>query len=236
MPMQRRLFRIERMNPIATPAAVGAGDSPAGDQHQEILAELKALRERIEHRPERDASAVAPAAIQALREETGRIRRVLDCTRQEIAALRAGAFSGPGSPRVTRELDAVAEGSERAARQILDAAEHIEDAAGTLAAISKRKQQQEIAQNIQDQVIRIVEACNFQDLGGQRISKVLATLAFVEERIARMMEIWGSDAAATDRPAAGGAPSKVELMQGPRLDGDPGHATQADIDTLFAVG
>ena len=44
---------------------------------------------------------------------------------------------------------------------------------------------------MQERVIKIFEACNFQDLTGQRITKVVATLKFIETHIVRMMEIWG---------------------------------------------
>ena len=83
-------------------------------------------------------------------------------------------------------------------------------------------------------MIRIFEACNFQDLAGQRIAKVMATLKFVEERIARMMEIWGGIEAFKDLSAAAaeGDPATV-LLNGPKLDGDPGHASQDDIDAMF---
>ena len=103
-------------------------------------------------------------------------------------ALRVGTFEG-GPGRVTRELDAVAEAPNA---QIITAAEDIEDAADTLAACLKQRQQKALAHDIQDHVIRIFEACNFQDLSGQRINKVMATLTFVEERVARMVAIWSS--------------------------------------------
>jgi chemotaxis protein CheZ len=83
--------------------------------------------------------------------------------------------------------------------------------------------------------VRIFEACNFQDLTGQRISKVLETLQFVEDSVGRMMEIWGgrevvkgyAGAILTER-------SDKKLVSGPKLDGEPGHASQQEIDALFA--
>ena len=246
MPAQRKVFRIEQMSPIATPAAAGGGEAPAGRQDRDILTELKALRELMERRGGIDPNADKTSdTLAKLREETEGIRRVLDRTRQEIAALHAGTARGIGYPRAARELDAIAENAERATQQILDAAEEIEDAASTLAASVKRKQAQALAQDIHDHVIRIFEACNFQDLSGQRIAKVVATLAFVEEHVARMMEIWGTDAVVREAAAATCAlpelafrretGARTEAMRGPRLDEDPDHASQDDIDKLFAT-
>jgi len=38
--------------------------------------------------------------------------------------------------------------------------------------------------------VQIFEACNFQDLTGQRVAHVMATLKFVEEHVARLLTIW----------------------------------------------
>jgi chemotaxis protein CheZ len=69
-------------------------------------------------------------------------------------------------------------------------------------------------------VIRIFDACNFQDLAGQSIAKVLATLKFIEDRIARMMDIWGGIDAFKDYTAAalaaraGAAPRRPPAARG----------------------
>jgi chemotaxis regulatin CheY-phosphate phosphatase CheZ len=39
-------------------------------------------------------------------------------------------------------------------------------------------------------VVKIFEACNFQDLTGQRITKVVRALSFIEERVEAMMGVW----------------------------------------------
>jgi chemotaxis protein CheZ len=92
-----------------------------------------------------------------------------------------------------------------------------------------------MASDIQDHVIKIFESCNFQDLTGQRITKVVSTLKFIETHIIRMMEIWGGidafkDYAPTARSERDG---DAKLLNGPKLDDDPGHASQDDIDALF---
>src|SRR6266699_576243 len=146
MPVQRKVFRIEQMHPIARPAAVVAGGAVAGPHQQDILAELKALRDLIERRTAggrvTDDGAGEPNGLRQLRDNTDMIYRALCRTKQEVAALYAGAFSAAGQPRATRELDAVVDGTEGATRQILAAAEDIEEAANTLSASLKRAQEQ----------------------------------------------------------------------------------------------
>jgi chemotaxis protein CheZ len=240
MPVRRKVFRIEEMlGGDAHSSDVAA--EPAPGQH--ILAELAALRSLIERQPDAASGTAGDASgrveidgLRQLRSETDSIHRAISRTKREIAALHVHGLNAPDSGRVARELDAVVGGTERAIQQILAAAEDIDEAANTLSAALKQTQEQALAQDIRDQVIRIFEACNFQDLAGQRISKVLATLRFIEERIARMMEIWGGIEAFQDYTTAALAERRQEsvLLNGPKLEGDPGHASQADIDAIFS--
>jgi chemotaxis protein CheZ len=137
--------------------------------------------------------------------------------------------------RVTCELGAVVGGTEQATQIILEAAEEIDQNASNLAAAIKNEAQQGLAQDIQDRVVKIFEACNFQDLTGQRITKVVSTLRFIEQHIVRMIEIWGGiDALREFQPEAiAERQGDAKLLNGPRLDDDAGHASQNDIDALF---
>lgn len=85
---------------------------------------------------------------------------------------------------------------------------------------------------MQDHVVRIYEACNFQDLAGQRIGKVITMLIMLEERLVAMIQRHGG-VSATPTQALRPSPPTV-LINGPRLDGAAGHASQLDIDTMFA--
>jgi chemotaxis protein CheZ len=88
-----------------------------------------------------------------------------------------------------------------------------------------------LAQDVQDHVVRIYEACNFQDLAGQRIGKVITTLIMVEERLIAMIARYSGTG---NQPAEATKPSSETLVNGPRLDGATGHASQRDIDAMFA--
>ena len=142
--------------------------------------------------------------------------------------LHAGA-SGHGGPRAVRELDAVVDGTERAAHQIMDAAETIAKAAKSLT--TSQTNDGALTREIRDNVQRIFEACNFQDLSGQRIAKVMAMLQFIDESIGRMMEIWGG--AEAFKHYSGTVGNEPDLLHGPKLAGDIGHVTQDDIDAIL---
>ncbi|HWF95410.1 MAG TPA: chemotaxis protein [Xanthobacteraceae bacterium] len=256
MPVRQKTYRIERETPGGEPrSAVSAYAAPGGAisvlQHQEVLNELRALRDLIEQRtpaapPGADSESesaprdhksdqITVGDLNKLKSETDSIHRAIRRTMQELASLHFGAFDADRG-RASRELDAVVDSTERATQQILDAAESIDEAADTLSAALKQEQERALASDIRDQVVRIFEACNFQDLSGQRIAKVLATLTFVEDRVARMLEIWGGRAALEDYAAAANGEPNVEskLASGPKLDGDSGHVSQQEIDAMFA--
>jgi chemotaxis protein CheZ len=235
--MQRRkIFRIEATS--GAPHAGAAGNSHAS--HHEIMAELKALRAIIEPQeaiqPVLDACRTQIAEAHKFRAELDLISTAIARTKTEIATLHVTGFEGPEMTRVTDELDAVVDGTELATQRILAAAEVIDQSANTLSASVRSGQDQMLAADIQEQVIQVFEACNFQDIAGQRIGKVVATLKFIETHIARMVEIWGGlDAFAEVTPAAMAARAGSKgLLGGPRLAGDPGHADQDEIDALFA--
>jgi chemotaxis protein CheZ len=238
MTRRRKVFRIEEMRSRRERADASATLVP----QQRILAELAALRRLMEHRSV-GTSRHDPVTeggdeikgLRRLRSETDGIQRAIDRTKREIAALHANALNAPATGCAARELGAVISGGERAIQQILAAAEEIDEAANTLSAALKQEQERALAHDIRDQVVRIFEASNFQDLASQRIGKVLSTLEFIGTRISRMIEIWGGIEAFRDHTAAAqsdlrhGSPP----LSGPMLDGDPGHASQAEVDVLF---
>jgi chemotaxis protein CheZ len=203
MPIQRKVFRVEQTS--STDTSTSSSDTV-----------------------ERRTFRIQSSSLRQLQHEVDAIHTAIARTKQEIAMLHAGA-SGPGAPRAARELDAVVDGTERAAHQIMDAAETIANAAKSLTA--PEGEDDGLTQQIRDNVLRIFEACNFQDLSGQRIAKVLAMLQFIDASIARMMEIWGG--AEAFKSYAGTAGSEPGLLQGPKLADDSGHVTQADIDAIL---
>src|SRR6266404_2893497 len=120
-------------------------------------------------------------------------------------------------------------------QQILEAAEAIDNAATALSKVTSPDQQKLLSEEIQERVVSIFEACNFQDLTGQRINKVMTTVKFIENHITVMMDIWGGiDAIKAHVPAIiDTREGDHRLLNGPKAAGDVGHASQDDIDALF---
>jgi chemotaxis protein CheZ len=131
--------------------------------------------------------------------------------------------------RAAGELGAAIEGMEKATQKILASAEVIDDCARALAAALSDDYHHGLAEDVQDRVVGIYEACNFQDLAGQRIGKVITLLIMIEERLAAMIARNSAQPGEATRPAP-----RTGLINGPRLDGADGHASQHDIDAMFA--
>ena len=137
--------------------------------------------------------------------------------------------------KVSGELGAVVGGTEEATQQILEAAESIDQAATAMTKVNSPDQQKLLSEEIQERVVSIFEACNFQDLTGQRIKKVMTTMKFIESHITVMMDIWGGIDAIKSHapPIADAREGDDRLLNGPKLADDIGHASQDDIDALF---
>src|SRR5437667_6539061 len=255
MPVHRRRFRIEEafVGDMPMPAV---SDGHVGPMHHEIMAELRAIRAQMaaavrSGAPETTEALIARevAESQALLEtyraqieqceklkvELDLIHDAISRTKREIAVLHGKSFDGQEMAKVNGELGAVVGGTEHATQQILEATEAIDQAATALSKNVTPDQQRMLSEEIQERVISIFEACNFQDLTGQRISKVMNTMKFIEHHINAMMDIWGGvDAIKAHVPKQVDTRDEDDkLLNGPKLDGDAGHASQDDIDALF---
>jgi chemotaxis protein CheZ len=220
--VQRKVFRVEKMFAGRRAAA------PAVDAEQRhALDEIKALRAPATRR-----DGLPDASVQSLQRELARIHEAIAHDKRELAAL-VGDRNERRMARAAGELGAAVEGMEKATEKILKSTETIDDGAKALAATLKTDYERGLAQDIQDHVVKIYEACNFQDLAGQRIGNVIRTLNMLEDQVAGMLERCSTLARPGDSAAAARSSCERGLLNGPRLDGDCGHASQRDVDAMF---
>lgn len=236
MPEQRKVFRIEELMGAAPSDDLSGTNTTI--PNAEIMAELKVLRAEIARlgnngSQSESAMQIPVSEARKLKIELDVIGEAIKQTKEEIITLQDQGFDNSRITRVTSELEAVVDGTEQATNQILKAAEHIDEAARNLFAMLKNNHEKDLAQDIQDRVTGIFEACNFQDLTGQRVSKVVATLNMVEDHLARMTEIWTVIERFNSEAVESAAGDSHELLSGPKLGGDAGHTSQEDIDKLF---
>ena len=250
MTRQMSVFSIERARNLPG-GGVESDDLSALDRHREVMEALAAiqagLRGDAKDVPEAPAEATVPEQfvadykagmeqVAALKHELIGIEEAIEETKKELASLHQNKLAGEPFNGVTDELDEVVKGTERATDAILESVEIIETDARNLGAALSREGDRNMAYEIQEQTTKIFEACNFQDLTGQRITKVVNTLRYVEERVLKMIDIWGGMDAFKDIPAAAmpNPAGPCEMSHGPGdNEGDDERASQDDIDALF---
>jgi chemotaxis protein CheZ len=162
------------------------------------------------------------AALLAEVEELG---RMIAAARVEITALRVDDITDRDIPAVTDELDAIVAHTAVATESILESCETLDRIAAELSGGT--------AATLQDATTRIYEACGFQDITGQRITKVVTTLKSIDAKVAGIIAAFGARrVAASSLSPAPPVPIMPELLHGPQL---PANAMdQTDIDKLLA--
>lgn len=171
-----------------------------------------------------------------LRGEFQKIADHIDQAKLEIASLIHIEGEEQPSPQnighATDQLDAVVKATEEATNTIMDSADKIQQAVDNNEADAK--------DIISNAVADIYLACNFQDITGQRITKVLTTLNYIDTKVRTIMQLFGQVSAEdAEKVAALRAeePHKdkrpdAELLNGPQMSKDA--PNQDDIDALFA--
>lgn len=161
------------------------------------------------------------------------LARYINTARAEIAELRPDDINSEHLPAATDELSAIVGATELATHQIFEAVEGIE-------ALTE-KMAPEVAEQVSAAVTSVFEACGFQDITGQRITKVVTALQKIESKVDALLNAFGDDIRRDGAPrqsekktrTPNGAPARPDehLLNGPQL---PENAiSQDDIDALF---
>ena len=143
--------------------------------------------------------------------------------KSDISRAQPNEIKSKRIPRAGKELSAIVQSTEGATHAIMEAAEEIMAAGSASGGGDSRAP-------IEDACMRIFEACSFQDVTGQRISKVVNTLTFIDERLDTLLEAYGgvTDSVPESKDRAD------PLLSGPQLEGEG--ITQDDVDSMFDKG
>lgn len=203
------------------------------DQRARVIAlnDVRKLMREVKDSVKKEAEGEGPrddAHIRILREELREMAAYMHQTRREIAALRPVDAGANRIMAAQGELEGIVSATERATSDILNGVERIQALAMKL---PKDGEVGKIAEDIQNQVTEVLTACSFQDITGQRTTKVVNTLRYIEQRVNSMIGIWGVDETTPSLPANPlDTRPDAHLMNGPAMDGGP---SQDDVDALF---
>lgn len=155
--------------------------------------------------------------------------------REEIAPMVPHDGKQTRFDSMADQLDAIVSATETATHSILERAEGIEEIAEDLRGCDDTAARDTLCDKLNAQSQSLIEACTFQDITGQRVTKIVRSMKFVEERVNAMVAIWGPDEIKRMTNEIGNA-GEVEddevTLHGPSLTPDDG-ISQEEIDKLF---
>lgn len=183
-----------------------------------VNSQLQTLETFIARRFDEISMEINATAQQVDMAEDGITRRFSEV----LEILSAINYSGDGSSAANTgvELEAVIEDTEKAANNILDAADRIVDYVSDDHDWDDEKTREDLRTRVQNDIQEILMACTFQDLTGQRIRNTLNNLHNIEQRLSSTFEKLGIEIEPNQNKVA----KSVEKASG-----------QADVDALFAA-
>lgn len=149
-------------------------------------------------------------------------------TRGEVAALRSSVGSPVILSQASDELEEIVHETAKATNSIMSVAEDIEDLA--------RQADDAVATALQNAATRIYEACAFQDITGQRITKIVRAVQHIDQKIRLLAGLCGMEAVPEGSEALNAADTRKgdeRLLNGPQLAVSA--QSQDEIDRLFGA-
>lgn len=205
----------------------------------ELTARLSELQAQSSSPSRGDVAEVVAEMLQTLEGDLSEVNlkvyseleglaKYIMAAKREIAALRPDEITSEHLPKATDELDAIVGSTEEATNGILQAMELVEGLTGQMPPA--------VAEQVTNAVTQVYEACNFQDITGQRITKIVKTLKHIEDRVEALVAVFGDEIHKHREAHPGEAPpQKVtdeKLLNGPQLPDEA--SKQADVDALLA--
>ncbi|PCI42504.1 MAG: hypothetical protein COB46_00530 [Rhodospirillaceae bacterium] len=167
-----------------------------------------------------------------LRHELSGLLTYITRVRQEIASISRPADEEHHFNSMADQLDAVIKATDDASNTIMNCAEKNDEAVRALKKSIKDPAQLALLDQVTNNSMDIIQACSFQDLTSQRVTKVARSITYVEDRVAALAEVWGKEE--LDKVEVEGTHKSEDekLLNGPALD--PSQSIDQDaIDALF---
>lgn len=175
-----------------------------------------------------------PSIDVSVRDDLEDLASYIHDTKREIMNLSPEEISDDHLPTASIELDAIVNATEKATNAIMEATEQIEKVGEEVGG--------EIAEKILEATTQIYEACGFQDITGQRITKVVSAMQEIEGKVDELIGVFGDgdENAREERRRAREemreqnrqeAIADGELLEGPQMP--EAAVSQDDIDSLF---
>lgn len=168
-----------------------------------------------------------------LKKELSGLFLYIQRVRQEIAAISRPADEEVGFESMGDQLDAIVTATEEATNTIMEAMEKSSVAIAELKKVITDPKQKGFLDEIENNGQAVFQACSFQDITGQRVSKVIKSVTYVEDKVNALIEIWGKEELEkVEVEAAEEKTDDEKLLHGPALESEQSFS-QSEIDALF---
>ncbi|TWA71174.1 chemotaxis protein CheZ [Azospirillum brasilense] len=211
------------------PALASLPSGPVAVDNSDVIRAISDLGAKLDRFLTMDAQQIDQIQVE-IADISGRIK----ATKVEMAAIRHPLAGDDKFVQASQELNAVVSATEAATNTIMACAEELEEVVHELKSSLPEGYHADRVNDMNDVIVRIYEACNFQDLTGQRITKVVRALSFIEERVDAMMSHWNKrEFEAMPLPPTVTKMDETLELHGPADHQEMGNISQADIDALF---
>ena len=151
--------------------------------------------------------------------------------RTEIASLNQSGDGEDKFATMGQQLDGVVEATKEASDAIMEAVESNNEAVAKLKASIDDSALVELLDSIENGNNAVFEACAFQDITGQRVTKIVKSVSYVEDRVTALREIWGDDELDNVERVVEELTEDEKLLNGPQSKSEA--ISQEEIDKLF---
>ncbi|PIZ31073.1 MAG: hypothetical protein COY40_02975 [Alphaproteobacteria bacterium CG_4_10_14_0_8_um_filter_53_9] len=177
--------------------------------------------------------------------EIGELAKFINNAKKELQEVQGTNLAEKEIPQASNQLDAIVQMTEQATGRIMDECEglntNLETMRDVLLSMDPPLDPDALAgidgamTEAAAGVTRVFEACNFQDITGQRIQKVVKALHEIERQVLRMVVVFGLAAKedTLDDTTKAELAEDRHLLEGPSLPGQGG-LEQDDIDDILA--
>jgi len=169
--------------------------------------------------------------LELLQTEIVNLFNYIQRVRLEVAAITQPEEGEDRFDNMSDQLDAIVRATEDATNSIMEVVEQNSDTINKIRGITDNEEVRALVDEIENNSNNIFEACTFQDITGQRVTKIARSVTYVESRVNSLIEIFGKEHLTNVEVETEEKTEDEKLLAGPQLEGQG--VTQDEIDKLF---
>ena len=169
--------------------------------------------------------------LELLQAEILNLFNYIQRVRKEVAAITRSDEGNGRFDNMSDQLDAIVQATEDATNSIMEVVEQNTDTIDKIRAKTEDAEIVALLDELENNSSNIFEACTFQDITGQRVTKIARSVTYVESRVNSLIEIFGKEHLDNVDVETEDKTEDEKMLNGPQFEGEG--VTQDEIDKLF---